>query len=76
MPYKTLERIVDEWHCQLACMAYTNCNWWVYDAEKLNCELFPSGHRKCDFVRGPPHPDYEKCKQDGHIHWPSSDLIL
>ena len=51
-------------------MVYPGCEWWIYDSASKNCELQPSGHRECDMVRGTPSPDYNKCKTDGHIHWP------
>ena len=46
------------------------CKFFTYDSERRLCELRDSGERECEMVRGTPHPDFEKCKQDGFIHWP------
>ena len=65
-----LPQITDVRKCQLSCIVNSKCGWWIYDENKQVCQLHPSGHRDCDMVRGTPQPDYEKCKIDGHIHWP------
>ena len=57
--------------CQDNCTTYMpECKFFNYDSDRKTCELLDSGERECDMVRGTPTPDFEKCKIDGHIHWP------
>ena len=57
--------------CQDSCTSYMpECEFFNYDSDRKICELLDSGERECDMVRGTPTPDFEKCKLDGHIHWP------
>ena len=67
----SLEDTKDIASCQGACTSYMpECKFFTYDSERRLCELRDSGERECEMVRGTPHPDFEKCKQDGFIHWP------
>ena len=57
--------------CQDSCTSYMpECKFFNYDSDRKTCELLDSGERECEMVRGTPTPDFEKCKIDGHIHWP------
>ena len=55
--------------CQLECVEHSQCQFFFYDSDSKNCELLNSGKRDCEMIRGTPSPDFEKCKQDGHIYW-------
>ena len=65
-----LQSVSNAEDCQLKCKNHSECQFFVYDSDTKECELLDSGKRKCEMVRGTPSPDFEKCKQDGNIHWP------
>ncbi len=47
---------------QFACLFVPTCNYFLYDVDLTDCELFDSEKRDCDLLRGPPKPDYNDCQ--------------
>ena len=60
-PLENLEQIEKKETCQFACFVLPECNYFLYDAELLDCELFATEDRSCDIVRGPPKPPINGC---------------
>ena len=63
--------------CQVECKKYENstapCGFFTYNSETQGCRLYRSGKRHCEQVIGSPHPNYEKCHNEGYIKWPEHD---
>ena len=63
-PLENLEQIQNKETCQFACLVLPECNYFLFDSELKDCELFASEERSCDIVRGPPKPPVMWCKRD------------
>ena len=50
--------------CQFLCQVNSLCNYFVYNADDLNCQLLSSPSRTCDLIRGPPTPTLNDCSID------------
>ena len=59
-----LESIETPTHCQTACNHTPDCNYFLYDHDKDDCELLDSDVRQCDALIGPPVPSIEECGED------------
>jgi hypothetical protein len=56
---ENLEAITSASQCQFACLFVPKCQYFLYDIDLKNCELFDSEKRDCDLIRGPPKPDIQ-----------------
>ena len=54
--------------CQFLCQVDSLCNYFVYNADELNCQLLSSPSRTCDLIRGPPTPTLNDCSIDPSNH--------
>ena len=75
-PLENLEQIQNKETCQFACLVLPECNYFLYDLELKDCELFASEERSCDIVRGPPKPPVHDCTEPATTTTEEPDTTL
>ena len=64
----TVVEHLDDWSlCQTACMLNTGCDYWLYDSNVNDCQLFDRADRDCNLFYGLPSPSVDGCSGGNHF---------
>ena len=48
--------------CQFICQHAPDCNYFNYNEENMNCDVYDSSERNCRVLIGPPKPSWSDCQ--------------